>query len=82
MSRSLQFTKRLQAPSPLSTATGIKKTELRAHRVGQLTAVKELVAFKQIANIFYIYRLRQRSLNLVLCVHAMRMHTMDTLVQQ
>ena len=58
MSRTLQFSKRLQAPAPLSTATGIKKTELRAHRLGQLTAVKELVAFEQLANVSYVRRLR------------------------
>jgi hypothetical protein len=81
MSHSLQFSKRLQAPPPLATATGIKKPELRAHRLGQLTAVKELVAFEQLANVAYVRRLRQRPLNLVLCVHAARMHGMQRVVQ-
>ncbi len=81
MPRTLQFSKRFQAPAPLSTATGIKKPELRAHRLGQLTAVKELVTFEQLANVFYVRRLRQRPLNLVLCIHAARMHGMDKVVQ-
>ena len=60
-------------------ARGIEIEPL-AQSLGQLAPVKKLVAFKQLANVFYARGLRRRPLDLILCVHAAKMHGMSFIV--
>ena len=74
MTVSFQFTQRLQASAALCLATGVIKDKLFADMGGQFASVKDLCTPQQIANILDAGGLRQSPFDLVLCVHAARMH--------
>jgi hypothetical protein len=81
MAGGFQLAQRLQASTPLLPATGVIKPKLFAYNYGQFASVKDVVALKQLANVFYARGLGQSPFDLVLCVHAARLHGMNLLVQ-
>ena len=70
----LQFPKRLHAAPALRLTSCVMKAELLAYPCSQFVSVTDFVAFKQPADIFYLRGLRQGPFDLVLCIHAARVH--------
>ena len=83
MAGSLQLPKRFLTPADLLLSSGVEEAKLLAHGFGQLTAMKKLFAFEQLADVFYVRGLRQCPFDLILCVHshAVRMHDTRLKVQ-
>lgn len=81
MTGSFQFTQRLQASAALCLATRVIKDNLFTDLAGQLAAVEHRFTLQQIANILDAGGLRQHPFDLILCVHAARLHDLRLFVQ-
>jgi hypothetical protein len=81
MTGGFQLTKCLEASALLFLTTGVIESKLLAYKCGQSASVKGLVALKDTANVFNAGRLRQGPFDLVLFVHAVRMHGSTSNVQ-
>lgn len=81
MPSGFQLTQRLQAPGPLLLATGVIEPKLFTYQCGQCASVKDSLALKQPANGLYTGGIRQYPLDLILRVHAARIHGTSLFVQ-
>jgi hypothetical protein len=69
MPRCFQLPKRLNAPATLNMTACVMKAEMFTDNLGQFVAMKDFIALKQSADVFYARRLRQGSFDLVLSIH-------------